>query len=338
MAITDFTKSKSQEQVEDKEVQALRSECKELFLSLPRERGWRTPYLYKFQGFWCQPKEIQAVLSVQQHFQARDSDILLATVPKSGTTWLKALVFAIVNREKFGVSKPHHPLLSSNSHDLVPFLEYKLYTNNQIPDLSGIPEPRVFATHMPFPWLPQSAKKSNCKIVYLCRNPLDTFISSWHFVQKLRPESLGPFSIEDAFDMFCKGAIGFGPIWENILWYWRESLRNPQKIMFLKYEDMKEDITFHLKKLAKFLDFPFSLEEEKRGVIEGIAKLCSFETMKDIDANKKGKSILNIDNKNLFRKAEVGDWVNYLTPSMVQKFSKVLDEKLGGSGLAFKFA
>ena len=91
-----------------------------------------------------------------------------------------------------------------------------------------------------------------------------------------------------------------------------------------------------MKKLAEFLGFPFSLEEERVGDVEKIAKLCSFENMKELEVNKAGKSIKYFENKTLFRKGEVGDWVNYLTPRMVEQLAKVVEEKLGGSGLSFK--
>ena len=121
--------------VEDEEYEKLSQECNELLLSLPREKGWDFPYLYLYQDIWYPPPRIQALISFQKHFQARESDIIIATLPKSGTTWLKALTFAIINRAHLSPSQPNHPLLSSNSHDLVPFLEFNYYGNNQIPDL-----------------------------------------------------------------------------------------------------------------------------------------------------------------------------------------------------------
>lgn len=322
------------------EEEKISDECKQMLLSLPKERGWRTLHLYQFQGFWCQAAEIQSIITFQKHFQATDTDIVLATIPKSGTTWLKALAFATVNRHRFTTNSKSHPLLTFNPHDLVPFFEYKLYANNQIPDLTttNLPDdqPRLFGTHIPFASLANSIRKSNSKIVYICRNPFDTFVSSWHFLDKVKPESKAPLSMEDAFDMYCKGIVGFGPFWDHMLGYWNESLLRPQKVLFLKYEDLKEDGVFQLKKLAKFLGCPFTLVEEKNGVIESISKLCCFDNMKKLEVNKTGSSIKNFENKNLFRKAEVGDWVNYLSPKMVERLSKVIEDKLCGSGLRFK--
>ncbi|KAK4587584.1 hypothetical protein RGQ29_018836 [Quercus rubra] len=332
MTITHYPNNQSSNGGEEEE---LSHECKELLLSLPKEKGWRTSHLYKYQEFWCQAIEIQSIVSFQRHFQASDNDVVLATIPKSGTTWLKALAFAIVNRKRFALEN-NHPLLTSNPHDLVPFFEYKLYANRQLPDLSNLPHPRLFGTHLPFPSLPNSIKKSSCQVVYICRNPFDTFISSWHFLNKVDPGSKAPMSLDEAFEMYCKGVIGFGPFWDHMLGYWKESIERPHKVLFLKYEDLKEDVTFHLKKLAEFLGFPFSLEEERAGDVEKIAKLCSFENMKELEVNKAGKSIKYFENKTLFRKGEVGDWVNYLTPRMVEQLAKVVEEKLGGSGLSFK--
>ncbi|KAJ1432599.1 Sulfotransferase domain [Sesbania bispinosa] len=337
MAPTNFAKVHSggkEKAIEEKD--ELSPETKELILSLPREKGWRTPYLYLFQGFWCQPAEIQAISTFQNHFQAKDSDIFVATVPKSGTTWLKALTFAIVNRQHHFISSKNHPLLTTNPHNLVPFIEYRVYGTHKVPDLSNFPEPRLFGTHIPFSSLPNSIKESNCRILYICRNPFDTFISSWIFTNKIKPASLPTLKLEEAFDMYCKGIIGFGPFWNHMLGYWKESIKRPNKVLFLKYENLKEDVNFHLKRVAEFLGCPFTLEEENSGVIENIIKLCSFEKMKELEINKSGTFARNFENKFLFRKGEIGDWVNYLSPSMVVKLSKVIEEKLGGSGLTFR--
>ncbi|KAG4960011.1 hypothetical protein GLYMA_13G191400v4 [Glycine max] len=317
----------------------LSQECKELILSLPRERGWRTRYIYLFQGFWCQPLEIQAIITFQKHFQAKDSDVIVATIPKSGTTWLKALTFAIVNRHTHSIttSMSSHPLLTSNPHELVPFIEYTVYGNapSHVPNLSNMTEPRLFGTHIPFHALAKSIKESNSRIIYICRNPLDTFVSTWIFLNKIKPEHLPEFELGEAFEKYCKGIIGFGPTWDQMLGYWKESIARPSKVLFLKYEDLKKDVNFHVKRIAEFLGWPFTSEEEGDGTIESIIKLCSFEKMKELEANKSGTFARNFERKYLFRKAEMGDWVNYLSPEMGEKLSQIMEEKLSGSGLSF---
>ncbi|XP_042518272.1 cytosolic sulfotransferase 15-like [Macadamia integrifolia] len=307
-------------------------------LSLPKEKGWIGLPLYQYQGSWCHAKGIQAAISFQKHFHASDTDVILVTTPKSGTTWLKALAFAILNRHRYtSTLSQNHPLLTDNPHDLVPFFEFKLYTDNQLPNLADFPSPRLFATHIPYPWLPESIKNSNCKIVYLCRNPRDTLVSYWHFTNKARPETLGPLSLEKGLEMFCKGITGFGPFWDHALGYWNENLERPQKVLFLKYEELKNDIKCQVKRLAEFMGCPFTIGEERDGVIDEISRLCSFESQRSLEVNKSSgiRSISYFENQTLYRKGEVGDWVNYLTNPMVEQLDQVMEEKLCGSGLTF---
>ncbi|CAI9756141.1 unnamed protein product [Fraxinus pennsylvanica] len=198
------------------EEDVLAQECKSLISSLPKEKGWISSYQYKYEGFWYSPTRLQQVITLQKHFLARNSDIILVTHPKSGTMWLKAIMFTLVNRKKHLV-KENHPLLSKNPHELVPFFDFDLYLHNQIPDPSSIPSPRLFATHLPYFSLPKSLHNSASKHVYLCRNPKDTFVSFWHFINKLRPEKKGSSSLDEAFDMFYRGVSPYGPFWDHIL-------------------------------------------------------------------------------------------------------------------------
>ncbi|KAG5613888.1 hypothetical protein H5410_013712, partial [Solanum commersonii] len=126
---------------------SLSKEYKKLLSTLPKEKGWIGSHIYKYQGFWTSPRLIQGVIACQQQFQAQDTDIILVTTPKSGTTWLKSLLFALVNRTKHSVFEQNHPLLVKNPHVLVPFLEHTLYVDGQVPDFSSFTSPRLLATH-----------------------------------------------------------------------------------------------------------------------------------------------------------------------------------------------
>ncbi|XP_056175985.1 cytosolic sulfotransferase 15-like [Syzygium oleosum] len=310
----------------------------ELIASLPQRKGVVRPFQSLYQNFWCPTYVLPNVIAFQRHFQAKHEDIVLASQPKSGTTWLKALVFSIVNRSRFGISNT--PLLTSNPHVLVPSFEFRVYGSNPRPNLDSLVEPRLFQTHIPYPSLPECIKQSDCRIIYICRNPLDAVVSSWHFnLEIAQSNDQLKWSLEEHFEIYCQGKMSFGPFWDQIMGYSKESLERPHKVLFLKYEDLKEDIVGQLKKVAEFVGLPFTEEEEEGGMIEEITKMCSLKTLKDLEVNKSGKlpaKHMKLENRNFFRKGEVGDWVKHLTPSMVDRLNSIMQEKMSPFGLEFK--
>ncbi|KAM3269297.1 cytosolic sulfotransferase 12-like [Capsicum chacoense] len=313
----------------------LSDECKKLLLTLPKEKGWLASHIYNYQGFWIAPRHLQGVIACQQQFQAHDSDIILVTTPKSGTTWLKALLFALVNRMKYSIFEQNHPLLAKNPHDLVPFLELKLYVDGGAPNFSSFTSPRLLSTHLPYASLPKSVQDSRTKLIYLCRNPRDTFISMWHFTNNLKLDHTNTNSIEEMFDFFCKGVSLYGPFWNHVLDYWTKSIEKPDKVIFLMYEKMKEQPKIQLKRLAEFLECPFSIEEENYGVVNEIQRMCSFENLSKLEVNTNGKLSSGEKNKAFFRKGEVGDWKNYFTIEMSEKLNYIIEQKFQGYELKF---
>ncbi|KAJ9565457.1 hypothetical protein OSB04_001423 [Centaurea solstitialis] len=135
-----------------------------------------------------------------------------------------------------------------------------------------------------------------------------------------------------AFDDFCQGVSWYGPYWDHILGYWKASQERPGRILFLKYEDMKRDGRNDVKRLAEFIGYPFSVEEEKAGVVEDIIKLCSFENLSNLEVNKSGMHRTTVENRIYFRKAKDGDWENYFTEEMKEKIDKLTHQKLMGTG------
>ncbi|CAH8348836.1 unnamed protein product [Eruca vesicaria subsp. sativa] len=256
--------------------------------------------------------------------------------PKTGTTWLKSLAFAIANRSRFEDDSTN-PILKSNSHELVPFLEVKF---SFYPHIGVIKDKgnTLFATHLPHELLPDSVVKWGCKMVYIWRDPKDSFISLWHFSQKKRSESGVLKGIEECFDMFCKGLSVYGPYLDHVLGYWKAHQENPNQILFLKYETLSADPLPHVKRLAEFMGYGFTAEEEKNGVVEKVVNLCSFETVKNLEVNK-GDDKEREDhpspfpNSAYFRKGKIGDWENYLTPDMAARMDGLMQEKFKGTGL-----
>ncbi|CAK7324087.1 unnamed protein product [Dovyalis caffra] len=308
------------------------SKFEDIISNLPQDNSWKsTGPLYKYQGFWYIPWVLRKVISAQESFTPQPTDVFLCSSPKSGTTWLKALAFSIVSRNQ--VNDSTNPLLENLPHEIVPFLEIESTQNSSNRNLE-IP---LVATHIPYTSLPKSIIDSGCKIIYICRDPKDVLISHWNFGLKVSGIGLESFSLEEALEQYCKGIYPYGPYWDHVLGFWKASLEFPEKVLFVKYEDLKTDGPFHVKRMANFLGHPFSVEEEQQGVAENIVKKCSFETLSRLEVNKNGKFYLpelpNIENKYFFRKGKAGDWKNYLTNEKAEKLDQIMEEKFSGSGL-----
>ncbi|XP_021286250.1 flavonol sulfotransferase-like [Herrania umbratica] len=330
----------SYDEKQDLDLQRTLERYRETLRSFPIGKGWMTEHLVHYQGFWLAPKAaLKGVIWIQDRFKARPTDIVLATFPKTGTTWLRALIFATINRTRYDFSK--HPLLTTGPHDCFPFLDAYIYENDQsVSNLDASPSPRLLSTHIPYTLLPDSmTNSSGCSFIYICRNPKDVLVSKWLFMNKLRPKELPPLSLQEAFELFCQGISHYGPYWDHVLGYWNGSLETPTKILFLKYEDLKKEPLAVVKRLAEFLGHPFSLEEESMGVIQEIVRLCSFENLSNLEVNRtsaqKFSRDIIVDNRHFFRKGQVGDSENYLTAEMIERLDEITADKLIGSGLIF---
>ncbi|KAF3946549.1 hypothetical protein CMV_027196 [Castanea mollissima] len=296
--------------------------------SIPRRKGCWPLDLYQYEGFWYGAYTLEGILSTQDHFKPQPNSVILSSAPESGTTWLEALSFSIMTRSHFDEST--NPLLNKLSHDLVPFTEFQFLSNSQTLDLN-VP---LSATHISYTSLPKSILSSSCKIVYICRNPNDVFVSLSHYSQKLESvtKAMEDLHLEDALIYFCEGLYSFGPYWDHVLGYWRASLESPKKILFLKYEDLMNDTVYWVKEMAMFMGYPFSLEEEDKGAVQKIIDLCSFENMSSLEVNKSGipgirPKELVVKNNIFFRKGKIGDWKNHLTLEMAMQLDQITKQK-----------
>ncbi|XP_051188815.1 cytosolic sulfotransferase 5-like [Lolium perenne] len=310
---------------------------KDFISTLPTREGWSTP-LIQYSKYWHRPHILEEILQVQDTFTPRGDDTIIVTQPKCGTTWLKALAFAIINR---GIqSFSDHPLLTVHPQRLVPFIEIPP-PNAGHAYLDTLPSPRLLATHLPLSMLPHGMSSAGCRIVYLCRDPKDALVSRWHFENKIRKGF--NMELEKAFAMFCEGVSECGPFWDHCLEYWKESLARPDKVIFLKYEEIKSDPVRAVTKLARFLGAPFSEEEESSGVPQEVVRLCSFETLTSLPVNQvggfhryvQGLGHVHLPSSAFFRKGVTGDWSNHLSQEMGETLDLIVQQKLQGSGLTF---
>ncbi|TYJ38748.1 hypothetical protein E1A91_A04G014000v1 [Gossypium mustelinum] len=156
----------------------LQKSFKEMISTLPKKKCLGFPKdQYQYQGFWFASPFLQGAFS-----------------PRTGTAWLKSLTFATITRTSYNDSTT--PLLSKMPHDVVPFMEFdhaQFSTNRHL----GIP---LLATHLPYSLLPRSIIDSGCKLIYICRDPKDTFVSWYHFFAGYcKSQNTQPIQLDEAF-------------------------------------------------------------------------------------------------------------------------------------------
>lgn len=306
---------------------------------LPREkcRGHvNFNFVYQWDGYWYPIDFLKAAIAAQPGFLARDDDVFLTSSAKTGTTWLKALIPCIMALNRDNIDQEEDdPLLTNHPNQLMPSIEISIFNpknlDSDVLNIDEMPSPRLFRTHLPYSKLPESIKNDNssCKLVYITREPKDVFVSLWHFMNSISNAEPRP-TMDEEFDNFCKGIHPFGPFHDHVLEYWNESLKKPEKILFLRYEEMKKDPKGQVKKLAEFLDRPFANEEE----LDNVLWRCSLERLKNLQVNKNGlEPSLGIPKIAYFRNGLVGDGKNSLTKEMQERLDKITREKFEGTGL-----
>nr|ACN35706.1 unknown [Zea mays] len=115
-------------------------ECySDLVSTRPARGGWVQP-LVLYQNYWLTPGRLQHIIPVKELYKPRADDIVLVTYPKCGTTWLKALAFAITTRSRHAFAA--HPLLARHPQELVPHLELPALAGDlaDVEKLAALPE------------------------------------------------------------------------------------------------------------------------------------------------------------------------------------------------------
>ncbi|KAL1021529.1 hypothetical protein UPYG_G00014450 [Umbra pygmaea] len=262
-----------------------------------------------------------------QKFQARPDDILIATYPKAGTTW----VSYILDLLHFGQTSPDRQT-SLPIYERVPFLESDFHI---LPPGTELAEkltttPRLIKTHLPVQFVPKSFWEQNCRVVYVARNAKDNAVSYFHFdrMNIAQPE---PGDWNNFLQRFMDGKMVFGP-WNDHVTGWWEKKQTNSNIHYMFYEDMIEDTRRELDKLCSFLGLSPS-EEEKERVRGG----TQFDNMENNNmVNYSTIPVMDFKISPFMRKGKVGDWKNHFTVAQSEQFDEDYKKKMMNTTVQFR--
>ncbi|XP_043942182.1 sulfotransferase family cytosolic 1B member 1-like isoform X1 [Protopterus annectens] len=260
-------------------------------------------------------------------FQARPDDLLIATYPKAGTTWIQEIVDMIYNEGDEEKCKRAPVFIRFPFIDLWP----SVLIPPGIVHAERTPSPRIIKTHFPFQLVPKSFWEQNCKVIYVARNAKDTVVSFYYF-DKMNRGQPDPGTWEEYFLNFLQGNVSWGSWFDHVRGFWDK--KDKHRILYLFYEDMKENPEREIRKVITFLekDLPDS-------VVNKIVHHTSFLVMKEnpmANYSTLPKAVFDQSTSVFMRKGQVGDWKNHFTVAQNEEFDEVYKEKMSGTSLRFR--
>ncbi|TWW56844.1 Cytosolic sulfotransferase 3 [Takifugu flavidus] len=254
-----------------------------------------------------------------QSFQARPDDILVATYPKAGTTWVSYILDLLY----FGQTSPERQT-STPIYERVPFLERSFPNLDSGTELlEKLPtSPRIIKTHFPVQFVPKSFWEQNCKIVYVARNAKDNMVSYFH-MDRMTLTFPDPGDWNTYFQRFMQGQLLYGSWYDHVNGWWKKK-QSYANIHYMFYEDMIEDTGREINKLCNFLGL--SPSEQLKTQISG---KVNFDSMKNNDmVNYSTFGVMDFNVSRFMRKGKVGDWKNHFTVAQNEEFDEDYKKKI----------
>lgn len=205
----------------------------------------------KFAGKFARLSDKLKFQQYKMIFGERDSDIYIATYPKSGTTLLQMILYHLTTDGKMNFK---------HIYEVSPWIRNASFKGQKPPQL---PSPRLIKTHDYYKDIPKGTKG---KFIHVYRNGMDVAVSHYHQQKNYNKSDL-------KFDAFI-GRFFKSKAWFNYSKAW---LKNRKKlpVLFLRYEDLIKDKRAEIDKIIEFCNLNASEEAIERAI-----KYSSFEYMK----------------------------------------------------------
>ena len=280
------------------------------------------------RGFPLPSMVTQRQLDLMKTMDLYSDDVWVATYPRSGTTWTQQIVRSIRSQcyknlqiDELRITLAI-PFLEAANSDFIP---YKI-------DLATMDRPRAFKSHMPYDRMPCGLPKDTpCKYIYVARNPKDMAVSYfYHYFSTKAAENM---TFDKFFSALFSGQVYYGDYFEHVLSWWEH--KDDDNVLFLKYEDLKNDTKAAIVKIADFIEV--KLTEE---AIESVLEMSSFSSMRQNPTTNYEwipPKMSHPSKTPFIRKGVVGGWKDHFTSEQSSMIDALYCEKITTVGLEFDF-
>jgi hypothetical protein len=193
-------------------------------------------------------------------FQPRPDDVIIATYPKCGTTWMQQIVHGLRTGGDMGFEE---------ITEVTPWIEVAGDLGWDL-DADQRAKPRAFKSHQDGDSVP-----AGCRYIVVLRDPRDALVSFYHFMDGWFLEP-GAVSLDEfTRDMIEQGSRS-GQYWTHLVSWWRR--RHESQVLLSTFEDMKRHLEGEVRRVAAFLDI------DHPWPIDIAARQASFDFMKAHEA------------------------------------------------------
>lgn len=224
-----------------------------------------------------------------------DNDLVIASFPKSGNTWVRFFFANLLFPEK-------RPITFMNVINYIPELsdDQSIILNT---NLNHNPI-TVYKSHSLF-------TENYKNVIYLVRDGRDAYLSYFYYLHNRVS------GIKSLNDVLTKEDL-FPSHWQEHCASWLHNRH--QNLLVIRYEDLRYNCYPQFKKMVEFLNLPYSDME-----IYEAANQCNFNTMSKLE-DQFGRPFLNQNEIRLankfMRKGIVGDWRSHYNLKEKELFNR----------------
>ncbi|XP_028406626.1 estrogen sulfotransferase-like isoform X1 [Dendronephthya gigantea] len=196
------------------------------------------------------------------NFKPRPDDVFVVTPPKCGTTWMQQILHQL---------RSGGDMSFDEITDVVPYLEAAYDTERDLEAEHNF-QPRCYKTHAWYPDCPKGAK-----YIVIYREPCASFSSFYNFLKGwfFQPGEISLQEFVKEIELARgepKSKMESASYFVHLMSWWEH--RNDPNVLFLFFEDMKDDLESAVRKVASFI----GIEDDER--IKKAVEMSSFEFMK----------------------------------------------------------